>query len=781
MIFSFFRSIRNKKEAYNTIKESGLFDADFYRRKYGIENRIDPINHYLETGVSLRYDPSKYFSTKYYLENNDDVLNSGLNPFYHYIVYGKNEGRVCSRIDEKIEDFSSIYRLPSSAENNCYCKNETLFCSKVYKESYSDLKTVPNEEAYSHFINFGINEGRYRHFSSVFFKYKNKYGYDFLNSLEENESIIGFMRDKAEESDLEYFLNFYFEPCTKEKSLFCFDIFDTLIYREVFNPEDIFSIVELKSKHWGFGAKRIAAETRCKSKFGSKQYLLKDIYAEIEFSEEIAEHLMLLELEEEKNSIKVRQSVFDFLDKLEAYGHEIHLISDFHLTKNELLNILPPIFKDRFSERMTVSGDSSLCKHSSELYDHFFEILDRRNFQNVYMIGDNYYSDYINASKYFDQAIRIPTINETKLRKYIDLVVNSDILIRKEIKRSIIEKNSIIAPILASSMISLTKYLHSIKSLDEGTNIFTLGRDGYLLKRSYNALYDVNIPELSNSRSLNFASIIEDFNDIDECFNRDGFSTTIGRKIKNRLGFSVEGKISQLSDEMIDKNETLKTALYEKIIPYCQEQRGLYQSYLSSHNIVDHNKYIAFDIGYRGTSAKAFTKLLPNADVSWVYFATFSNMVFKHKYDAINENIELEKYGQVIPILEALFSDENIGSAHYFEKSGRLIRKVNKNEERIKGIVNRIQDDVVDFIVEYKEKNGEYLNIEEKSFNNILEYLTIPDFEFCKMFVGVENEDSFANATSYYISPDLDAMKSSWQSGLNSVVESINEKRVNEK
>ena len=36
---------------------------------------------------------NKLFDVAWYLENNPDVANSGMNPHYHYIAYGDKEGR----------------------------------------------------------------------------------------------------------------------------------------------------------------------------------------------------------------------------------------------------------------------------------------------------------------------------------------------------------------------------------------------------------------------------------------------------------------------------------------------------------------------------------------------------------------------------------------------------------------------------------------------------------------------------------------------------------------
>jgi hypothetical protein len=50
------------------IRNSGLFDADFYRARYpdAATSGLDPVDHYLRIGAAKGYDPSPLFDTGYY-------------------------------------------------------------------------------------------------------------------------------------------------------------------------------------------------------------------------------------------------------------------------------------------------------------------------------------------------------------------------------------------------------------------------------------------------------------------------------------------------------------------------------------------------------------------------------------------------------------------------------------------------------------------------------------------------------------------------------------------
>ena len=78
-----------------TIRDSGCFDEAFYRET----NRDlqpppeDAIRHYCESGWREGRDPSREFSTRYYLAANADIRDARINPFWHYVTAGRKEQR----------------------------------------------------------------------------------------------------------------------------------------------------------------------------------------------------------------------------------------------------------------------------------------------------------------------------------------------------------------------------------------------------------------------------------------------------------------------------------------------------------------------------------------------------------------------------------------------------------------------------------------------------------------------------------------------------------------
>ena len=82
-------------KGYRQIKKNHLFDIIYYLnnnddvRKSG----MDPILHYVYHGYKEGKEPNPTFDGKYYLKKHKDVKKSNLNPLVHYALYGINEER----------------------------------------------------------------------------------------------------------------------------------------------------------------------------------------------------------------------------------------------------------------------------------------------------------------------------------------------------------------------------------------------------------------------------------------------------------------------------------------------------------------------------------------------------------------------------------------------------------------------------------------------------------------------------------------------------------------
>lgn len=173
------------KGNFEIIKLSHLFDEKWYKSQYLKDKTDDPIKHYIDTGCNKNYNPSPQFDTAWYLEKYNDVKKSGMNPFVHYIEYGRKEGRLpnSSFNIQKVDDYSAIlhsglfdeewfsqyYSLNRNSVNLViYYMNDYLnyglnpspdFDSMWYLEKYEDVKQN-GINPFVHYIKYGKKEGR---------------------------------------------------------------------------------------------------------------------------------------------------------------------------------------------------------------------------------------------------------------------------------------------------------------------------------------------------------------------------------------------------------------------------------------------------------------------------------------------------------------------------------------------------------------------------------------------------------------------------------------------
>ena len=125
------------KEDYAVLINSDFFDADWFCKEYSLDENVDPIMYYLEYGVEQNLNPSPNFDTRFYLENNPSIQNSNINPFVHYILYGKSEDRI-----PKLYEFSDFKKLNlkksiRGLKDYIFLINDTNFeLNQHYDENY---------------------------------------------------------------------------------------------------------------------------------------------------------------------------------------------------------------------------------------------------------------------------------------------------------------------------------------------------------------------------------------------------------------------------------------------------------------------------------------------------------------------------------------------------------------------------------------------------------------------------------------------------------------------
>ena len=189
-----------------------------------------------------------------------------------------------------------------------------------------------------------------------------------------------------------------------------FDIFDTLIEREVCRPSDIFRIAGREVLGAGeedtFCRKRIIAEEIAREGRENHEVVLDNIYEELlgEYGSKCS-ILKEAEVDLEVRLCHKKKANFPFYKTCNAKGKQIFLVSDMYLPSEIIRNMLNKCGIDQYNA-LYVSGEYGRNKISGEL----FQVLLRDNHidcSRMVHIGDSIKADVMGAHKAGIKAVLV--------------------------------------------------------------------------------------------------------------------------------------------------------------------------------------------------------------------------------------------------------------------------------------------------------------------------------------------------------------------------------------
>ena len=182
-----------------------------------------------------------------------------------------------------------------------------------------------------------------------------------------------------------------------------FDIFDTLVKRNVEDPTDIFSIME-KTVGADFRNKRIQAERRARAESGKTEVSIEDIYSY--FPEENRRQHIKLELKTELKSIVPNLPMTEVYKKCLETGKTIYITSDMYWPEEAVKALLE---KNGYIgyKKLYLSSTHQKVKSDGSLFKELLETEGLRSSELVH-IGDSYKGDYEEPTKLGIKAIQIP-------------------------------------------------------------------------------------------------------------------------------------------------------------------------------------------------------------------------------------------------------------------------------------------------------------------------------------------------------------------------------------
>lgn len=195
-----------------------------------------------------------------------------------------------------------------------------------------------------------------------------------------------------------------------------FDIFDTLIFRPLDKPQDLFWIVGAKLGVLGFPNMRSGAEVYLRERTnelkGNREITLHEIYEYLEKTVGIdAEVGMKTELQAEMEYCYVNPYMKYIFDHLIAAGKRVVLVSDMYISAADMELLLSQMGIFGY-EKMFISCDYKCSKRDGTLFQKVIEYANVPK-EKIIHIGDNSVSDIESPGKYGMSAYYYPNVNKT--------------------------------------------------------------------------------------------------------------------------------------------------------------------------------------------------------------------------------------------------------------------------------------------------------------------------------------------------------------------------------
>lgn len=461
-----------------------------------------------------------------------------------------------------------------------------------------------------------------------------------------------------------------------------FDIFDTLLQRDVDVPSDLFVVLEnmlLKQNisACGFAECRKKAEFLARKKYGELTNLdnIYEVLSEINMEFSKSEYKKF-ELDLEYKVIRLRKDIYKlYLYALEKKKH-IFLISDMYLPEKVIRNLLAENGIKGY-ERLFVSCEYGVSKQHGDLFDLVSQET-HISFVGWLHIGDNIVADWLVPMKKGILAYNVDS-KPCNLHGIIEKNPSYSFEVRqmyKYIQNRVYGKDdyhkigySVFGPILYG----VTKWVHQRAEKDNVDVIFFAARDGYLFEKAYEQFFahkearyllvsrkSLMLPILSIGVPFDLYLKLF-FPNLSKVFSIEKFLTKLGfseAEISNfciAYDYKCRQEYRKNAEGMCEFQEVynhikifFKDKLHDTMMALCE--------YLNMESLKD-KKIAVFDLGWRGTTQKCLEIILEKEIHGYYLYTDKSVYDLKYAQGYIgNSEYDVRQYDYMISLLELVFS-----------------------------------------------------------------------------------------------------------------------------
>lgn len=500
-----------------------------------------------------------------------------------------------------------------------------------------------------------------------------------------------------------------------------FDLFDTLVVRNVSSFECVLRLVEAKLKENGvciqdFVNKRLMAEKALSLNNAPR---LIDIYRELlKYADGVnvlVDYIVSVEFEVDCSLVEARRDVVDLFNELIRQNKRVYITSDSYYTKEQISKILNIIGVTSVTD-VLVS-----CEYNTSKTGDLFECLKTVSGEsNILHVGDDIVADIEAAIRHGIRAFQIYSAsellelvgglrlseNESSLSDQIKVgmfaanLFNSPFQFEDEGKRIYVKDAKDVGYLFCAPMImDFTKWFEEESRKDGGSNRWLCARDGYLLKRLYEIMYpSQKTVYFYTSRISAIRAGMVSIADI-KYVDSMKFSGECEENLKVRFGINAE----LLEKNDIDESQEGLLRYSKVILENSKYKRINNLKYIDRLNVQNGNISF-FDFVAKGTSQIYIQRLIKNP-IKGLYFLQLEPEFMKDKkLDIQSFYVEQERESSAIfdnyYILETLLTSPE-ASIDEFDADGKPIFAKETRTDRNIACFMRAQDGIVEYVKKY--------------------------------------------------------------------------------
>ena len=564
----------------------------------------------------------------------------------------------------------------------------------------------------------------------------------------------------------------YLEKLISEYDYISFDIFDTLICRNLEKPTDVFKIVKkeyekiYKEKLNDWENIRINAEKRARKNSNNEEITLQEIYNFVEYDNVIKDRLYKIEIEMEIDLSSTIKNNLRILNLCLKKGKKILLTSDMYLPKDIIEKILE---KNKITyNKLYLSSEVNLTKSTGNLFKYIINDLKISNTQIIHF-GDNHGSDYITPMMLGIKAVHLKREPFKKIKNVRQEDKFSYRCLNNFINDNLNEEKDYFYnagyATLGPLLYGYSKWLQSEFEKEQFDNIFFLARDGYIMQKAFEIISDRKTEYMYASRRALIVPTIWKYEDflslkknmkfprkitIKALLKKFGLDSQKYKEIIEKHGYKLEEEI--LAEDINEKNPRFYSEIKNDIYENSKNEYENLVNNLRKHNF--EGKTAIVDIGWHGNMQFAINNIIQvaelNTDLYGYYVGIVPNSekqkILNMKAFLFDQNDETFYYKELFfnSLFELIFSTQHGSVKKYVSTSEEVELYPYEYENSLdKEKIINFQAGAIDFIKDFNSsKLSSFIEFNKYiSTYNLFELGNYPSKQDINMFGNIDFYD----------------------------------------